>query len=197
MSDGKPTRFVTKSHPDTHKVVDNCLYTQGPTPGRDSECMICLEVMTEEDKTVTHGLPGIGECNNAFHLSCFDLVVSSAKLADEFDPQGANSSCNQFAKCPACRGKLFPYEKQGCALPPNFAAERERDARGIGDPTTTDDTITFDHLIFEPRSPDLDLDLNDSLDAFIRLSQESQEFLELYLYCIEYVFPYYERWLLM
>ena len=127
--------------------------------------MICLELMTEEDKTVTHGLPHAGECNYAFHLSCFDGMVANTDLADEIDPQGSNSSDDKFAKCPMCRGSLFPYPKQGCALPPALIAERERarfeaararamNETWMGDAIATGEPFThLEDLIFEPRSP--------------------------------------------
>lgn len=126
MSYGTPCRFVTKHHPNRY-VLDDFLRTQGPTPGRDTSCMICLEEMTAEDTTITHGLPGQGECNNAFHSACFDGLVASVKLADDLDPAGANSNefGRQFAKCPMCRGTLYPYEKQGCQFPPALEVERE------------------------------------------------------------------------
>jgi hypothetical protein len=165
MSNGAPSRFVTEDHPNRHNFVDNCLYTQGPTPGRDAACMICLELMTEEDKTVTHGLPHAGECNYAFHLSCFDGLVANTDLADEIDPQGSNTGDDKFAKCPMCRGSLLPYPKQGCALPPALIAERERarfeaarqramNETWMGEAIENDRPFThLEELIFEPRSP--------------------------------------------
>lgn len=156
MSDGTPRRFVTKHHPNRY-VLDDCLRTQGPTPGRDTSCMICIEEMTAEDKTITHGLPGQGECNNAFHSVCFDELVASVKLADDLDPAGANSNDfgRQFAKCPMCRGALYPYEKQGCQLPPALEVEREG-VRFAGVERTAAETTFGDH----DQDSEIEIELN-------------------------------------
>lgn len=124
---GGDNNFIAEDHPDRHNVVDSCVSTQGPTFDRDSSCVICLEDMKENEMMVTHGLPGNGECNHAFHALCFEELVTSAGLADEIDPAGANSTepDKQFAKCPICRGELYPYTKQGCELPPALAEDRE------------------------------------------------------------------------
>ena len=153
MSHGAPTRFVTEEHPDRHEVVDNCFYTRGPTYGRNPTCLICLQKVDEEYKSVTHGLRGQGECNFAFHVYCFHRFVAE-KLTD-----------SGSASCPACGGTLYPYEEQGWALPPALVAEGERarfeEARAQAmNETMMGEAIVhglpFDHrdeLIFEPRSP--------------------------------------------
>lgn len=96
---GGDNNFIAEDHPDRHNVVDSCVSTQGPTFDRDSSCVICLEDMKENEMMVTHGLPGNG--------------------ANSTEPD------KQFAKCPICRGELYPYTKQGCELPPALAEDRE------------------------------------------------------------------------
>lgn len=106
---------ITASTPERHAVFDDCIYTQGPAVGRDVSCAICLDPMEHHEETLTHC-----ECQNAFHVACFDSLVASENPAN---PTGANPVELYSIKCPLCRGEMKPWPKAGCALPPRATSQ--------------------------------------------------------------------------
>lgn len=98
-------------------VIEDCIYTYGPTAGRDVTSTICLDDMEPHAQTVTHS-----KCQNAFHVSCFNDLPAAG---NEDKPAGANSAPLNVVKCPLCRVELVPRAKAGCEPPEGLARDRE------------------------------------------------------------------------
>jgi Ring finger domain len=141
-------------------VVDDCVYSQGAPAGREVTCLICLEDMEVNEKTVTHC-----KCNNAFHVSCFDELFADANPQN---PTGANSAEINPIKCPLCRGELKPRPKAGCALPP--ALSSGGDCARFHAALQSAETIFFNTIFFS-REDEIDGE-QEALDAAEDIHQE-------------------------